>query len=499
MTATTGPTNRAIVPRWRPLTAALASREVESLQAGRQEALPEELRELEKRRLEWNEQRTLTFAAEFASAALVIRKPAEAREAALFIVDHEPQASAAARAIAQTVLRGRRPDPEVVEETSPSRPMRWSNIRGLKGRIRQDPRNALAWTDLSWEYATLGQGRQAERAMRTALSLAPESRFVVRAATRLLVHRGEPQEAHDLLVRLDRSKADPWLAAAEIAVAGVAEESPRLTRTARAMLESGSFPAHHVTELASALGTLELGGGNSRRARRLFRESLKEANDNSLAQAEWASDRIGIELSLEDLAEPNAYEARARYESDEGDWKASATQAWLWHLDQPFSVDASVFGSYVASVGLGDFDEAIRIARAGLQSNPDDSMLLNNLAYALLEASQVDEAVRVIQRVTDLKESEERATFTATQGLLAFRQGETARGRQFYEAALARAKAAGSRTLEAMIAIKVAEEELRSGTFDPELVARALRLSRGLTNPEVTAWLERLIRVAPPR
>jgi hypothetical protein len=55
--------------------------------------------------------------------------------------------------------------------------------------------------------------------MMTALQLAPQNRHVLRSAARLFLHVGDPECAHDLVARNDATKNDPWLIAAEIAIA----------------------------------------------------------------------------------------------------------------------------------------------------------------------------------------------------------------------------------------------------------------------------------------
>jgi len=119
--------------------------------------------------------------------------------------------------------------------------------------------------------------------MRVALALAPENRFILRAGARFLVFNEDPSAAHWLLSRSDAARHDPWLTAAEIAVADVAKQPPQLVRAGRNMLESGKFAPRHLAELAGAIGTLELNSGKNRRARKLFEQSLIDLNENALA------------------------------------------------------------------------------------------------------------------------------------------------------------------------------------------------------------------------
>jgi Flp pilus assembly protein TadD len=104
--------------------------------------------------------------------------------------------------------------------------------------------------DMSRAYTTLGQPQHAETAISRALLLAPNSRLIIRAACRRLVHADRSEDAHRLLLRHPRTRQDPWLIAAEIALAQILEETPRLVHEGRALLQSGRFSPAAITELA---------------------------------------------------------------------------------------------------------------------------------------------------------------------------------------------------------------------------------------------------------
>jgi tetratricopeptide (TPR) repeat protein len=249
--------------------------------------------------------------------------------------------------------------------------------------------------------------------------------------------------------------------------------------------------------LASALGTLELKAGNDKRARRLFRQALREPTENSLAQAEWASNRIsGLTIEPQDLGEPNAFEARARSGMETGVWEDVIDESWRWHDDQPFDSNATMMGSYAAAVGLEDYEECVRLARAGLVANPGDAMLRNNLAFGLLQLGEVEQAHRALtERPIQGADEEERATHLATLGLLDYRLGNIERGRELYRRAIAMAR--GDPDLQALAAIMMAREELRLGTSGAyAAISDAFRLSSESDARAVNLWRDRLNRLA---
>ena len=156
-------------------------------------------------------------------------------------------------------------------------------MHDVRRKLNAYPRNPILWTNLARLYTSLGVQDKATRAMRVALSLAPENRFILRAASRLCLHQGEPEEAHQILLRAPNLTADPWLLAAEIATASARGKTSRLVKTGRNLLESPRHSPFDLSELASALGTLEIMEGNRRAAHRLITVSLGKPTENSIA------------------------------------------------------------------------------------------------------------------------------------------------------------------------------------------------------------------------
>ena len=148
-------------------------------------------------------------------------------------------------------------------------------VRTFRDLLRTEPRDPITWVELSHAYALLGIKEQAERSMTIALQLAMNNRFIIRSASRLWIYLDDPERAHDLIIRADRTPHDPWLLAAEIAVGSAAKRKPRFVKIARRMLSESRFLNIHTSELASAVATLELNSSNIKRSKRLFDLSLR--------------------------------------------------------------------------------------------------------------------------------------------------------------------------------------------------------------------------------
>lgn len=437
---------------------------------------------------DWQEQRSISFAADLVGSALVVGPSPVAREAASFVLAEGGKASSLVREIAARLL-GASDESDYASLVPKEGDVR-AQVQTLREQLRRDPRRTLAWTELARHYASTGSKKRAARAMQAALGLSPENRYVIRAAVRLRIHQDEYREAHDLVLASDAATRDPWLAATELSAAVVAGRRPRLTKIAREMLESRGFLPRAVSELASALGTLELRAGNDRAARKFFIESLTAPNENAIAQGEWASRQLrGLDIPPEQR-EISA-EARALNFSREGQWSESLRASWEWHWDQPFSSRPTILGSYEASAGRA-FKEGVEIARRGLQANPETFFLQNNLVFCQIGNGELAEAKASFERIhrDKLDEKTELPTFLATAGLLAFRTGFAEEGRQLYEQAIRRMRDRKTRTIAQIMLTR----ELLLQRF-PDAVAllqEVLRRSSQASDPDLGLWMKHL-------
>jgi tetratricopeptide (TPR) repeat protein len=348
---------------------------------------------------------------------------------------------------------------------------------------------------MSQAYAAMGQLTQSERAMSHALALAPHDRFVLRSAVRLYVHLDEPDRAARLLRRTEATRQDPWLIAADIAVATVAGAISPLVRIGRTTLAERRFPPFHVAELASALATLELSAGANRKARKLFEASLHDPTENSVAQATWARRWLpALDTDHAILSTPRTYEARVWNAFSLLDWHEVASASNMWFADEPFSSRPAEMGSYAAAVGLEDYLLAELMLRRALAANPSDDTLINNLAFALANQGNLDEALRVLgtaSRPSPRPSTE--AALKATEGLIRIRAGHVQQGIALYQQAISEARGDSMARVRYLASIYLARELLiahRSDAVTAMLVAEAT--CGGATDPDVLWLLARL-------
>jgi len=252
----------------------------------------------------------------------------------------------------------------------------------------------------------------------------------------------------------------------------------------RKVLEDASVNPRSLTELASELATLELSNGKARNAKKLFRRALVTPNENSLAQAEWAWEKIsGEALNVNEFDVPNNFEAQAWHSYQSGKWDDALINSKCWLVDQPFSRRPAILGSYVASSMLEDYATSVDLLERTLLPNPHDPILLNNLAFAYANLGKIQEAQAALNRA-DLNAASvnNKICLIATQGLVCFRQGNTNQGREFYKEALRQATEIKDTRGYTEALLHLALEEIRVGS--PESKESAAKASEAALRHE---------------
>jgi tetratricopeptide (TPR) repeat protein len=497
---------RRVLPTWRESQAAVRFGETTPAVTLARDRFPTSLadeRDLDDLISAFTRQPSEILASEIVASAFVLRRTTGVQSAADFLLSH-PQLSQrlvgrlARLAIGRSDQTGGgsaetlRSD-ETLDEPEMSVAGIAHRIAEMKVRVHGDARNALAWADLSRLYASLGQEEQAQRSMSTAIGLAPFDRFVVRSASRFFVRAGVPDRAAEILRRSGQLLTDPWLLAAEIAVATFMQRTSKHIGSARKLIESADIAPRHLSELGGALGTVEANAGARKRAQRLFTQALREPTENVVAQAEYMV-RVAklLEPSTQWPLLERAHEARANHEFGAKNYEESFRLCWSWLRDEPFSSRPAVLGTVIASMALGDPDRATRIGLAGLRSHPGSAVLLNNVAFALADAGRLDEARAIRARLSPKASLSglDAVAWSATGGLLDFRSGLHKDGRKKYEAALTLANSYGDDGLSTKVIAFWLAEELRVRSADAPGLAQRMVRALELTVPASDPYLE---------
>ena len=475
---------RLLVPRWRSLSVTLSSNELAvPCQEGVLQSESPSSAELERKLNSWNRDPGLITAGEVVGVCLVEAQEFRAIEAANFLSSSAATPTLLLRNMAEIALQRAevQPDyPEVATRSERAEKALW------RQRIRLHPRNALAWVELALHDLIAGKKKSAKRCMLTALSLAPNNRHVLRAASRLFLHLDEPERAYKIIAESAGVGRDPWLMAAEVAISELAGRSPRFAITGRRLVTSDRYEAGQVTELAGAIGTLELSEGRRKVARRLFQKSLRSPTGSALAQAEWASPQIGLEpvtmRQLESARE--AEEARVFHFVRTEQFAKIPDACAAWSRAEPYSVRPYEHASD-ANCMMGRHEETLEWTQKGLRVRCESEILWNNRAFALIHTGRLEEAdaaLRSIQRnggmIWLVRE--------ANSGLLAMRQGKYSAGRASYETAIRGFRRMNNEKWSVVAAIFCAREAALAGMDDATKLVREARANRDRLN--ITAF-----------
>lgn len=487
---------RRLLPRWRPSEATISAGELTSTSTVEKEI--EADAHFEERKLEWDRDRSIEVAAELVASGIVLGRLNEVEPAVRMLADNATDATPSIRAVARRVLGERGVAPPEPPRLRPGRldptPI-YSRISALRRHVHLHPRDAYAWVDLGRLYTILGQMPRADRAIRIALELASEDRFVLRSAARFLVHIEDPQAAQRLLNGARATRVDPWLIAAEISVSQVAKRRSLTASIGQRGVDYSQWAPRSRSELAGALGTLLLEDGAMQKARQLFRRSLEDPTENAIAQAQWASQQTsGLIVPAPLLNRPATYEAQALRARLDGQWDAAIARSWEWAEFEPTSTRPLMMGSYVAAVVFGDGATVLEFAERGLYAEPHNPSLLNNKAVGLAYLGRVSEAAIILAKVViDTSPQFIQPALYATTGLLAFRGGDPQMGREFYERATSHPYTQRDRNVRILALWHLALEEARARTDQVDAAAaRAERASKDSKLAEVAALRKRL-------
>src|SRR5699024_7708486 len=217
---------------------------------------------------DWKENQNLGVAGDVLGVAIVCNQHNNSvvKEASMYVINHKGDATTALINAAKYINQENIKEIDFSFEFSnietfafrENLNVLYQRIQGYKRKLIRNPNNPIAWVELSRLYSINGQEVQAEKAMKNALFLAPENRFVLRNMARFFVHIGDIDLAHDNIKKSIITQHDRWVMATEITLADLRGRGSIFTKKGLQIVESNSFHPFNITELASSIGTLEL-------------------------------------------------------------------------------------------------------------------------------------------------------------------------------------------------------------------------------------------------
>lgn len=438
--------DRVAIPRWRDFKKTSAGGELLKQKNNNTPLVP--VLTISRQLENWTKEKSIIHAIELVNAAFVtgICQPAE--EAAAFLLVSCDASHPIRRIVERVLNKTTSTADETKEVIFDSFHIRiGTKIREIRTRLKGNPNNAVLWLDLARWNTVLGKVDRAELCVKTAIQIAPSNPFVLRCAVRFFIHihshDGGKKDSLNYALQLIRknptTKSDPWLLATEIALCTFLKKTSNLMKIGTNMIGDKNFSPFMLSELNAVIATEELSHGNSRLSKKLFTSALVDPNENSVAQADWATGYLG-DLPI-NLTKQNSFEASSYQHYNHADWEQSFEDALKWVVDEPFSSQPAGRASFLAGAVIDDNEMAIKICDFGLRANPHDFGLLNNKAYSLAVEKKGEEAEKIFKMINVNALSEkERITYLATKGLVFYSKGDAATGGFYYDSAEALAR-----------------------------------------------------------
>jgi tetratricopeptide (TPR) repeat protein len=459
---------RRLVPQWWPISVAIATHELASAglrtETGDAKIVkrfaPEFLARVEKFRTSPN----LISAAELVESAIVHGQEGEALNAARVVLRDELRAVPLLRSQAARLLQRNRAVEDVPKELLVKS---YFSAKSWRPYLSENPRDAVAWVELSRIQMCHGHMEHAKKSMQVALKIAPSNRYVLRAGARLYYQDRDYEQAHNLLRHNPATPYDPWLMAAEIALADYAQKSPFFRKAGLALIDAETRFPSEISELAGALGTVLLHEGGNRRGRNLIRTSLGAPTTNAIAQAEWISRRIGDPLLVKESqirGLPRAWEARTLHDFARGAFEEAYRSAGKWIETEEYNSQAYAYAAAIANT-LFRFEEAVNIINNAPWIGRRSAPILNAYAYAQASLGNLDVAERSLRPLSGIKDLQGSVAL-ANFGMIAFRRQEKDLGKQKYREAIDLFRKAANRELEAAALLYFAYELDFAGESD---------------------------------
>lgn len=444
---------RNVIPRWRDLSQTAALGELAPLKRASKSELVHPSDFLDKKKVDWTLDRTVKNSIELLNSSIVIGDDESLDQIVYYLDNHSFGESKIIRSLLDKVTNAHG-DANVSSSTHSITDLDkviGEKIKKCRINIHRNPFNAVSWIELARLYLIVGKNDTAERCVLTAIHLSPHNRYVSRVAARFFVHATDYNKARQILRFNSAFNLDPWLIGAEIGISSLQNKSSLQIRKGRDLMGSKNYSSFELSELVSALATEELISGSVKNSRKLFNQSLIQPNDNTLAQAVWAVKHVSnIEVFDKKFDSiPSIYEASAYAYYNTRQWEPAMLNILEWFIDQPFSIDPSTLGSFIASSILERYDDAIKLCRVGLRATPDNFTLMNNLAFSLLGKGKPEEARKVLSKISvESLPNEEKVVFYATKGLLMYKLGLSTSGAALYDASSSLAEKIKSKKLK---------------------------------------------------
>lgn len=365
------------------------------------------------------------------------------------------------------------------------------SVAQLRRGVHTDPRSPVLHHALGLAYWSLGSRRKAENQFRTALHLVPSYVPAVRSLGQLLILQKKASEALPVLQRYLALNSDNEgvrdLLGWALFEQGDYRHSIEHLKIAFTLLERQRAESPELARVANNIGVAYARQRDLRNAEGWFERAIAHERDQTEANHNIA--KLYVETKREDRAIRvlEAFRQRGDDRAETGVLLALAKMnqgevvgAIAELNDVTKRPDAppaaySMLGTMLADE-VDEITSAISVLREGASRFPDNQLVGNNLAYALLLDGRVGEAREVLEKYPEAETND--IYLRATWGLLHLREDDLEGGIRGYREAQGWAQAQGLKELanqaKQKMHLEVARLHLRRG--DRDAAVREVRL-----------------------
>ena len=369
-------------------------------------------------------------------------------------------------------------------------------ISRIKKILEKYPRNAIRWVDLSLCYTTIGEEEKAIKAMKVAVQLDKNNRFVIRSGVRLFLHYNQYDYAYYLIKNSDLLNYDPWVNATYISVSQLLDRSINNLKESKRFIENKNFSKFDISELACSIGTLQLSMGKDKEAKKMFKEAIIEPNDNSAAQLQWISKNV---TKIQEIEKLNTEKIKNNYEFETiqkcylEEFEDALKNAEKWINDELITTNPNLVASSIYSSVFEDYEKGEEKIIEGLKKEKNNVKLNTQLAFCKINKGELDIAENLLNKLENENIEKENEIFIlADKGMLNFRKGREEEGEKYYREAAQLASKKNMMNLKASAIFHLAKEKnkIKSKTF-LETMKEAESLYRYIDDPVVLYNIKR--------
>lgn len=481
---------RRLVPRWRSFHKASLKGELSTFKNGYEPDFIKNDSFLQKHLENWNEKKRAETAAEIVFHCITIGKPELAYDQSIFLKSIPSLTSELGLLVAEIITK--KTTSHVLDigisQLKDLKEQLYNEVHKLRKLLHQWPNSSIHWIEIARLYSALGEKEKAYKAIKIALQLDSNNRFVIRSAIRFFVHISDFDELAKVFLNYRPLYHDQWVLSAYISLHDFLKTRNLKIKSIRQLISSHGNK--YTTELTGSLASLELESGAMKAAKKLFKSSIQFPNDNSLAQVAWAEKHIGRFANISQISVPFDYEAKTRQLFNNDNIEPSLQSCIQWMIDEPYSITPAIAGSHIASSFADNLDCARQFCEIGLNANPFDNTLLNNNAFCQAKMGNIEEAIESLKKISYVrKNSSLDISVRATTGLVMMRSDLIEQGRVAYIEAIKLATKLDMTENKAIAALFLAEEELRIGEKTREEIQNLISKNMPKT---MSTYLKRL-------